>query len=510
MALRDDDNEFLRQLAWIYPSDYIAEVKQLAEAVVKEQLAAGQRQDIRDIVRGIMDKIRSENEESIREQEQAEIRQAQAAAKRQVRDSVRAALSAGQPNIPAGMGPEGVEPLIEALGDDDACFAANARSALGRLTDRGAIDAFCSEWARSRNAKLEQILLAAGYLASQPLGLRLLTVLKTDADKSMLACGSELVPELLAAVDDDDRSIAGRARQLLLNIACDYLSSVVRQAGQALGVNGHSVIVFTVPAEACASDAVWHRYSRWLDDVVRQAGYTRLELVEQPLAAAWGAGMLLKPAERFLVIDIEDDCIEAAVAQVALGAGSSDARRLRIVSYGREWLTDQEEVAACEQLLQRTLRQAGGLGCAGGTLAGIVVTGSSRWCSGLRNILQRSLGGIPLYDRNLRQAAACGAAALTAGSDACGYIRHNYGVRYLDSDKYHYRQLVASGTFYPSDGPTVELTIKASYQDQQQFALFIYRLEDSYCVNEDSPLIITASAPVGCELPAIYAGLMVK
>jgi len=247
-------------------------------------------------------------------------------------------------------------------------------------------------------------------------------------------------------------SPAGGRRLSGQDIACDYLSSVVRQAGQALGVNGHSVIVFTVPAEACASDAVWRRYSRWLDDVVRQAGYTRLELVEQPLAAAWGAGMPLKPAERFLVIDIEDDCIEAAVAQVALGAGSSDARRLRIVSYGREWLTDQEEVAACEQLLQRTLRQAGGLGCAGGTLAGIVVTGSSRWCSGLRNILQRSLGGIPLYDRNLRQAAACGAAALTAGSDACGYIRHNYGVRYLDNDKYHYRQLVASGTFYPAMG----------------------------------------------------------
>lgn len=306
-------------------------------------------------------------------------------------------------------------------------------------------------------------------------------------------------------------SPAGGRRLSGQDIACDYLSSVVRQAGQALGLSSHSIIVFTVPAEACASDAVWRRYSRWLDDVVRQAGYNRLELIEQPLAAAWGAGMPLKPAKRFLVIDIEDDCIEAAVAQLALGAGSSDARRLRIVAHGREWLTEQEEVADCEQLLQRTLRQADGLGYAGGALAGVIVTGSSRWCSGLRNILQRLLGGVPLYDRNLRQAAACGAAALTAGSDACGYIRYNYGVRCLDNDKYHYRQLVAGGTFYPSDGPVAELTIKASYQDQQQFALFIYRLEDSgsYCVNEDNPLIISASAPVGCGLPAIYAGVSI-
>lgn len=252
MALRDDDNEFLRQLAWIYPSDYIAEIKQLAEAVVTEQLAAGQRQNIRDIVRGIIDKNRSEDgEATIREQEQAEIRQAQAAVKRQVRDSVQAALSAGQTNIPAGMGPEGIEPLIEALGDDDACFAANARSALGRLTDSGAIDAFCSEWAGSRNAELERILLAAGYLASQPLGLRLLTVLKTGADKSMLTCGSELVPELLAAVDDDDQHIAGRARQLLLTLtdrqAIDAVCEAVLAAPDNLRLQAWAVSACYAP-----------------------------------------------------------------------------------------------------------------------------------------------------------------------------------------------------------------------------------------------------------------------
>ena len=59
MALRDDDNEFLRQLAWVYPSAYVAELRQLAETMISEQQAAGGRQNIREIVWGIMAKLQA-------------------------------------------------------------------------------------------------------------------------------------------------------------------------------------------------------------------------------------------------------------------------------------------------------------------------------------------------------------------------------------------------------------------------------------------------------------------
>ncbi|HWR06513.1 hypothetical protein [Sporomusa sp.] len=217
MALRDDDNEFLRQLAWIYPSDYVAELKQLAEAVVKEQLAAGERQNIRDIIWGIMDRIRAAaGDGTAPEEDKAGEQASKAEADREVREKVLIALRAGQPHIPAGMGPEGIAPLIGALADP--AVAVSARAALCQLSDGGAIDAFCSEWVNSRLAELEEILLEAGYLASKPLGLRLLTVLKTNADRVMLAEGAELVPELLSAVDDSDRGIAGRARRFLLTM----------------------------------------------------------------------------------------------------------------------------------------------------------------------------------------------------------------------------------------------------------------------------------------------------
>ncbi|HWR44702.1 hypothetical protein [Sporomusa sp.] len=219
MALRDDDNEFLRQLAWVYPSDYVAELKPLAEAVIKEQLAAGERQNIRDIIWGIMDKIRSTAGDGVTfEVDDAGVQAAQAEADREVREKVLTALSAGQPHIPAGMGPEGIVPLLEALADPDDSIAASARAALSRLSDGGAIDVLCSEWAKTRYPELEQILLEAGYLASQPLSVRLLTVLKTNADRAMLAEGPELVSELLSVADDADRSIAGRARRLLLTL----------------------------------------------------------------------------------------------------------------------------------------------------------------------------------------------------------------------------------------------------------------------------------------------------
>ncbi|WP_425059577.1 WD40 repeat domain-containing protein [Sporomusa carbonis] len=217
MALGDEDHEYLRQLAWIYPSDYVAELRRLAEAVVKEQLSRGERQNIREIVWGIMDKIRAETD-GVTPADTDAAAEIAAEAGQEGREKVLAALTAGQPHILSGMGPEVVVPLSEALAGVDAAVAANAGLALRQLTDNSAIDAFCRLWAETRSPELERIMLDAGYLASQPLRLRLLTVLKTGADRVMLAEGPELVPELLAAVDDADRIIAGRARRLLLTL----------------------------------------------------------------------------------------------------------------------------------------------------------------------------------------------------------------------------------------------------------------------------------------------------
>lgn len=309
MALRDDDKEFLRQLAWIYPSEYVAELKELAEAVIAEQLAAGERQNIRDIIWRIMAKIRSEADGStVSEAEKAASEAAQAEADRETRDRVWAALSAGQLHIPAGMGPEVIQPLVEALAEPP--LAARARSVLCRLTDGGAIDAFCREWAKSRSPELEEILLEAGYLAAQPLRLRLLTVLKTNADRVMLAEGTELVPELLAAVDDPDRGIAGLARRLLLTLtdrqAIDTVCETVLADPENERLQAWAVMACYAPANDSraalyyAVTGQWDKYYAldWQEDrPLLTRGYREAAVTERRrfLAAArqGGQGLLL-------------------------------------------------------------------------------------------------------------------------------------------------------------------------------------------------------------------------
>ncbi|TWH46734.1 WD40 repeat domain-containing protein [Sporomusa sp. KB1] len=236
MGLGDEDKDFLRQLDWIYPADYMAKLRQLSEALIEEQLAIGERQNIREIVGTIMTRLQLEAEGTIETEADADAAAAQAAAGELVRQKVLAALHDGQPDIPAGMGPEAVAALVGFLDHGELIVADNARQALRCLTDGGAIDALCQLWANTRRPELEHILVAAGYLASQPLGLRLLTVLKTGADRVMLNEGPALIPELLRVVDDADRSIAGRARRLLLTLtnrqAIDALCETVLAIGE--------------------------------------------------------------------------------------------------------------------------------------------------------------------------------------------------------------------------------------------------------------------------------------
>lgn len=236
MGLGNEDKEFLRQLAWVYPSDFVAEITQLAEALVTKQLAAGERQHIREIVSTIMARFQVEAEGGLLPEQIAEAAAIQAAAAAEIREKVIVALVDGKAFIPAGMGAEVIAPLTEVLGSEDAALAGEAWRALSSLTDGSAIDELCRLWAESRRPELEQIMVEAGYLAAKPLALRLLTVLKTGADRVMLPEGADLIPALLMAVDDADRIIAGRARRLLLTLtdkqAIDALCETVLSQGR--------------------------------------------------------------------------------------------------------------------------------------------------------------------------------------------------------------------------------------------------------------------------------------
>lgn len=294
-------------------------------------------------------------------------------------------------------------------------------------------------------------------------------------------------------------SSAGSSRLSGQDIARDFLASVIRRAGQVLGLANEAVIAFTVPAEACRSEAAWGRYRRWLETTTRQAGFNRLEMVEEPWAAAMGAGMPVKPEAVYIVLNVNADIVNAVIVRAAPYNCDETERHIRVLSQSDGWLACADEhnepTLTITAVIQQALREAELLGYSAGSLSGVVVTGSNL-SNAIKDIIYNFFAGIPIYDKQPMAAAACGAAALAAGLDTCGYIRHRYGLRFLADTGYQYRELVAEGIFYPTNEPVAEFVIRASYDGQREFALYIYRLGDKeQCINEEVPLILTTRFP---------------
>jgi molecular chaperone DnaK (HSP70) len=106
-----------------------------------------------------------------------------------------------------------------------------------------------------------------------------------------------------------------------------------------------------------------------------------------------------------------------------------------------------------------------------------MVGGSSQIPSVYRSIRQMFGADRVLYNRPL-DAIARGAAAFAAGVDFFDHIQHDYAIRYVDPVKgeYDYRPIVKQGTPYPTDEPLAKLSIKASYDGQQQMGIAIFEI----------------------------------
>ncbi|NLN91954.1 MAG: HEAT repeat domain-containing protein [Candidatus Hydrogenedens sp.] len=100
--------------------------------------------------------------------------------------------------------------LLEALSDRDAQVRETAECALRDLRDTGAVDALCAIWAKSRDEVLERIIEECGYVAMQPVEVRVLSALKVNQGSSVI--GDESVLEaFVAAARDTDPLLVQRA-----------------------------------------------------------------------------------------------------------------------------------------------------------------------------------------------------------------------------------------------------------------------------------------------------------
>ncbi|MEM5776539.1 MAG: hypothetical protein AAGU05_16165, partial [Anaerolineaceae bacterium] len=76
--------------------------------------------------------------------------------------------------------PDLVLPLIYACDEEDESIASNARQVIGHLRKEDALDILCTYWARTRNEFIEDVIRTAGYMAQNPVDVRVLTALKLN------------------------------------------------------------------------------------------------------------------------------------------------------------------------------------------------------------------------------------------------------------------------------------------------------------------------------------------
>jgi WD40 repeat protein len=105
-------------------------------------------------------------------------------------------------------GIEVLDCVLKAFDDRDMEVVRSANVCAVSLTNRGAIDELCKRWASSRNKRLEQIILQGGYIASQPIEVRVLTALKFNQQIQEFAnAGIEILDCLIKNLDDADSKI---------------------------------------------------------------------------------------------------------------------------------------------------------------------------------------------------------------------------------------------------------------------------------------------------------------
>ncbi|QUS61724.1 hypothetical protein [Synechocystis sp. PCC 7338] len=102
-----------------------------------------------------------------------------------------------------------------------------ASKLLTKLSSDEAINLFCQKWAETRNEQLTKILVQAGYVATRPDNIRVLTFLKVNKIEENIQKNPQLIKLILDLFDDQDREIAQRARNISIALfnqkIIDYL-----------------------------------------------------------------------------------------------------------------------------------------------------------------------------------------------------------------------------------------------------------------------------------------------
>jgi molecular chaperone DnaK (HSP70) len=132
------------------------------------------------------------------------------------------------------------------------------------------------------------------------------------------------------------------------------------------------------------------------------------------------------------------------------------------------------------QVLRSTLNSARERGYDETSIHAVLMVGGTSLIPSVQRTLRQFFGREKVFCDHPLDAVARGAAAFVAGVDFYDHIQHDYAIRFINPEKgeYDYYPIVKKGTPYPSDSSIAKLSIKASYDGQNQLGLAIYELSD--------------------------------
>ena len=141
-------------------------------------------------------------------------------------------------------------------------------------------------------------------------------------------------------------------------------------------------------------------------------------------------------------------------------------------------LDKHDAFAKIDKTIRRALTAAFERGFNEDQIKAVLMVGGCSQIPSVQKALKRIFGNEKVRLNRPLDAVARGAAAFIAGTVFKDYIQHDYAIRYVNPSNghYEYRPLVRRGTQYPSSEAVAVITVKASYDGQDQLGIPIFEI----------------------------------
>ncbi len=146
-----------------------------------------------------------------------------------------------------------------------------------------------------------------------------------------------------------------------------------------------------------------------------------------------------------------------------------------------ELLDKHDALTEIDKTIRRALNDAREKGYSDEQVRNVLLVGGGSLIPCVQQMLQRIFGKEKVQLNRPLDAVARGAAAFIAGVDFYDHIQHDYALRHRDSStgEESFHTIVQRGTPYPTKESVAKLTIRGSFDGQEQLGLAIFELGES-------------------------------